>query len=218
MIADWRGVPSGRVAVLRTPPRAMTAVSERLRLRPAPFGPDSAAACGVLASRSMERPDLEARTAAFAAAAFRLADLVRLKPGGRRAADQLLDCATSIGANYRASARARSRDEFIAKLGTVNEESDEAVYWLEFIGNVQLADEALVAPLLDEAKQLRAIFATSCETARRNRRRMRRSTTWSTTSSSRPPSPRPSRARRSPPTFGGVAGHRTAITSRRPTP
>ena len=96
------------------------------------------------------------------------------EPGGRRAADQLLDCATSIGANYRASARARSRDEFIAKLGTVNEESDEAVYWLEFIGNVQLADEALVAPLLDEAKQLRAIFATSCETARRNRRRMRR--------------------------------------------
>ena len=67
-----------------------------------------------------------------------------------------------------------SRDEFIAKLGTVNEESDEAVYWLEFIGNVQLADEALVAPLLDEAKQLRAIFATSCETARRNRRRIRR--------------------------------------------
>ena len=76
----------------------------------------------------MERSDLEARTAAFAAAVFQLTSIVRLKPGGRQAADQLLDAATSIGANYRASARARSRDEFIAKLGTVNEEADEAVY------------------------------------------------------------------------------------------
>ena len=93
-------------------------------------------------SRFMERTDLEARTAAFAAAAFQLASLIRLKPGGRHSADQLLDCATSIGANYRASARARSRDEFIAKLGMVNEEADEAVYWLEFIRNVQLGDAA----------------------------------------------------------------------------
>jgi four helix bundle protein len=118
----------------------------------------------------MERRDLEARTAAFAAAAFQLANLVRQKPGGWRSADQLLDCTASIGANYRASARARSRDEFIAKLGIVNEEADEAVYWLEFIRNVQLAETAAVDELLGEAKQLRAIFATSCDTARRNHR------------------------------------------------
>ena len=122
----------------------------------------------------MERSDLEARTAAFAAAVFQLTSIVRLKPGGRQAADQLLDAATSIGANYRASARARSRDEFIAKLGTVNEEADEAVYWLEFIRNVQLADTARVDELLDEARQLRAIFAKSCGTARQNHRANKR--------------------------------------------
>ena len=69
---------------------------------------------------------------------------------------------------------ARSRDEFIAKLGTVNEEADEAVYWLEFIVNVQLADAARVDPLLDEARQLRAIFAKSCGTARQNHRANKR--------------------------------------------
>ena len=126
-------------------------------------------------SRAMERPDLEARTAAFAAATFQLASQVRLKPGGRRSADQLLDCATAIGANYRASARARSRDEFIAKLGVVNEEADGAVYWLEFIRNVQLAEPVKVDDLRCEARQLRAIFATSCDTARRNRARRKRS-------------------------------------------
>ena len=124
--------------------------------------------------RDMEREELEARTAAFAAAAFQLTSIVRLKPGGRQAADQLLDAATSIGANYRASARARSRDEFISKLGTVNEEADEAVYWLEFIRNVQLADATAVAELLDEAQQLRAIFAKSCGTAKQNHRANKR--------------------------------------------
>ena len=122
----------------------------------------------------MERNDLEARTAAFAAAAFQLTSTVRLRPGGRQSADRLLDAATSVGANYRASARARSREEFIAKLGAVNEEADEAVYWLEFIRNVQLADAAVVDELLDEAKQLRAIFAKSCGTAEQNHRARRR--------------------------------------------
>jgi four helix bundle protein len=119
----------------------------------------------------MERPDLEARTAAFAVAVFGLANAVREKPGGRRPADQLLDCATSVGANYRASARARSRDEFIAKLGIVNEEADETVYWLEFFRSTTLGDSTLVEELLVEARELRAIFAASCGTAKRNRRR-----------------------------------------------
>jgi four helix bundle protein len=119
----------------------------------------------------MERKDLEARTAAFALAASRLANLVRLEPGGRRAADQLLDAATSVGANYRASARTRSRDEFIAKLGIVNEEADEAVYWLEFMRDMQLGEAVTLDTLLREAKELRAIFATSHATARRNHRR-----------------------------------------------
>ena len=118
----------------------------------------------------MERTDLEARTAAFAVAVFGLAHVVRERPGGRRPADQLLDCATSVGANYRASARARSRDEFIAKLGIANEETDEVVYWLEFFRSTALGDQATVEALLQEARELRAILAASCRTAKQNHR------------------------------------------------
>jgi four helix bundle protein len=119
----------------------------------------------------MDRRELEARTAALAAALFSLANASRDKPGGRTPADQLLDCATAVGATYRASARARSRAEFIAKLGVVNEEADEVVYWLEFFRSTRLADASKVEDLLLEAKQLRAIFAASCRTAKRNHRR-----------------------------------------------
>lgn len=118
----------------------------------------------------MDRRDLEARTAAFARAAFDLSNLVRPMPGGRGPADQLLDCATSVGANYRASGRARSPDEFIAKLGIVNEEADEAVYWLELIRDVRLAGGDRLDGLLAEARELRAISSSACRTARRNRR------------------------------------------------
>ena len=124
----------------------------------------------VCSDPGMERPDLEIRTEAFATAVFGLTESIRSRPGGRRPADQLLDCATSVGANYRASARARSRAEFIAKLGIVAEEAGEAVYWLEFLWSVGLGDPATVERLLAEAKELRAIFATSHRTARRNHR------------------------------------------------
>jgi four helix bundle protein len=122
----------------------------------------------------MVRADLEQRTAALAAAAFALANAIRDRPGGRRPADQLVDCATSVAANYRASARARSRAEFIAKLGLVNEEADEVVHWLEFLGTVGLGEPTTVDELLGESKELRAIFATSCRTAKQNHRRLGR--------------------------------------------
>lgn len=118
----------------------------------------------------MERSSLEDRTATFAADVFTLTEEVRTSPGGRRPADQLLDCGTSVGANYRPSARARSRDEFIAKLGLVAEEADESVYWLEFLWRVGLGNPDRVERLLGEARELRAIFAASCRTARRNHR------------------------------------------------
>ncbi|MEZ5283504.1 MAG: four helix bundle protein [Vicinamibacterales bacterium] len=122
----------------------------------------------------MDRGELEARTAAFAVAVFALTGITRERPGGRRPSEQLLDCATSTGANYRASARARSRAEFIAKLGVANEEADEAVYWLEFFRSTQLGDPMKVEELLAEARELRAILASSCRTARRNHRGRKR--------------------------------------------
>jgi four helix bundle protein len=91
-------------------------------------------------------------------------------PAARRLASQLVACATSVGANYRSTSRARSRAEFVAKLGVVVEEADEAVYWLEVVDAARLGDRATRAELLREAKELRAIVAAALRTARRNRR------------------------------------------------
>lgn len=121
----------------------------------------------------MDRPELEARTKAFAVAVIALCDSIRTNPNGWTTAKQLLDCSSSVGANYRATSRARSRAEWIAKMGTVVEEADESVYWLEVAQEARMGDRAAVMRLLYEARQLRAIFAASYATSRRNRRKKR---------------------------------------------
>jgi len=78
---------------------------------------------------------------------------------------QLLRSGTSLGANYRAAGRARSRAEFIAKIGIVVEEADEAVFWLECLIESGIVKEALLRDLLAEANELVAIFAASQRTA-----------------------------------------------------
>ena len=83
---------------------------------------------------------------------------------------QLMDASSSMAANYRATSRARSRKEWVAKLGVVVEESDEAVFWLEFAEQSEMSNAIRIAPLLTEARELRAIFAASYATSRRNNR------------------------------------------------
>jgi four helix bundle protein len=93
----------------------------------------------------------------------------QLLPKGREAnviAHQLLRSATSISANYRAVGRARSKAEFVSKLGIVVEEADETVFWLELLGESGIVKEAKLNPLLSEANELLAIFASSRGTAR----------------------------------------------------
>jgi len=121
----------------------------------------------------MDRRELETRTKAFAVAVIALCDSLRTHPNGWTAAKQLLDCSSSVGANYRATSRARSRAEWIAKMGTVVEEADESVYWLEVAQEARMGDRAAVMRLVEEARQLRAIFASSYATSRRNRRKKR---------------------------------------------
>lgn len=116
----------------------------------------------------MDKHELQQRSLKFAVDIQALAARVRPMAGGRNAADQLNDSAASAAANYRAACRARSRAEFIAKLGTVVEESDEAVYWLEYIEQTHLLRPTELTVCLDEARQLRAIFAASYGTARGN--------------------------------------------------
>lgn len=114
----------------------------------------------------MDRDTLEARSQAFGVAVFAFARSLREIPAARGPAGQLVDCATAIGANYRATSRARSRSEFVARMAVVVEEADEAVYWLEFARRASVGDPAAAERLLAEARELRAIFAASYRTAR----------------------------------------------------
>jgi four helix bundle protein len=85
---------------------------------------------------------------------------------------QVVRSATSIGANYRSACRGRSPADFIAKLGIVEEEADESLYWLELAVDSQLITALEAAPLLKEADELTAIFAASRKTARKNKIQM----------------------------------------------
>ena len=83
-------------------------------------------------------------------------------------AGQLVRSGTSVASNYRAACRARSRAEFIAKIGVVEEEADESAFWLELVVEHKLMQETLVRPLLKEADELTAIMAASRISASRN--------------------------------------------------
>jgi len=75
---------------------------------------------------------------------------------------------TSVAANYRAAGRARSRAEFVAKLGIVVEEIDETVFWIELLSETEVLSQEKTRPILKEANELLAIFAASQRTARRS--------------------------------------------------
>jgi four helix bundle protein len=79
---------------------------------------------------------------------------------------QLLRSGTSVGANYRAACRARSKAEFIAKVGIVLEEADETVFWLELLLESGIARSPQLEDLTQEANELTAIFVTSLRTAK----------------------------------------------------
>ena len=77
---------------------------------------------------------------------------------------QLLRCGTSVGANYRAACRARSRAEFIAKIGVVVEEADETMYWLELLTETNIVPAARLNALYKETSERTAIFTAKRRT------------------------------------------------------
>ncbi len=79
---------------------------------------------------------------------------------------QILRSATSVGANYRAACRARSRADMIAKLSIVEEETDESVYWLELMIEAGMIQRKLVNDLIEEGNALLAMTVASIKTLR----------------------------------------------------
>ena len=117
---------------------------------------------------SVQSEQLKDRTMSFSITVLRLVDKLPTTASGQVIGRQLAKSATSVGANYRGSCIARSRAEFVAKLGVVVEEADESLYWLDVILKGKLLGEHLVMPVRTEAFELRAIFGKSLGTARAN--------------------------------------------------
>lgn len=119
----------------------------------------------ILGDREMNENDLKLRTKAFALRIIKLTNALPNTSVGKTLGNQLLRSGTSVGANYRAACRGRSKAEFAAKLGIVIEEADECCYWMELIIEAGLLEKSLVDSLLDEANQITAIMVASRKTA-----------------------------------------------------
>jgi four helix bundle protein len=117
---------------------------------------------------NMNQQALKARTKSFALRVMKLVDALPKTVTGKAIGNQLVRAATGVGSNYRACCRARSRAEFIAKIGVVEEEADESAFWLELIIEGELLPLIKVEALLKEANELTAIMASSRISAKRS--------------------------------------------------
>ena len=118
----------------------------------------------------MENEDLKKRTKIFAIRIVRLSQHLEQNHGnvGRTIGDQLLRSGTGVYANYRAACRCKSAKDFISKMGTVVEEADETLGWLELLVASEIVNLAIVENLMKEAGEITAIMAASRNTAIKN--------------------------------------------------
>ena len=116
----------------------------------------------------MSKAELLARTKSFSLRILKLVDQLPRTTSGRAIGNQLVRSGTSIGANYRAACRSRSRAEFAAKLGVEAEEADETVYWLELVCDGDLIPANKLTELLREDDELTAIFTAGRRTSSKN--------------------------------------------------
>jgi four helix bundle protein len=119
--------------------------------------------------QKMTSEEMKDRTKQFAKQIIKLCRLLPKNREGYLIGNQLFRAGTSVAANYRAACRARSRAEFISKMGIVEEEADESMFWLELIQELKLCQENLVPSLMEEGNEILSIVVSSINTARKNR-------------------------------------------------
>jgi four helix bundle protein len=117
----------------------------------------------------MNPNELKKRTKDFAKRIINLCRKLPITLEGKLIANQIFRSGTSVGSNYRAACRGRSKADFISKLGIVLEEADETLYWLEIITESRIARAELLKPLMNESSQLIAIFVSSLNTAKKKK-------------------------------------------------
>jgi four helix bundle protein len=119
-------------------------------------------------SIDMHNENLKIRTKQFALRIIKLVESLPKDEVSRVLGRQLLRAGTSVGANYRAACRSKSKADFISKMGTVEEEADESGYWMELLVESEKVSPAKLFALMKEADELTAIAVTSINTARKS--------------------------------------------------
>ena len=117
----------------------------------------------------MDRKTLQQRTKQFHIDVIKLCEILPRNAASFEIAKQIIRCAGSVGANYRASARAKSTNDFIYKIEIVIEEADESHYWLEIIKDADLIKGEYIDRLISEANELTAIFVATNKTTKTNK-------------------------------------------------
>ena len=115
----------------------------------------------------MNKHDLINRTKRFAIDVINICNKLPRGTAINVLSSQLIRCSSSIGANYRAACRAKSSADFINKLKIIEEETDETIYFLELLKEMNNCDLKLIDNLINEANELLAIFVASIKTARK---------------------------------------------------
>ena len=117
----------------------------------------------------MTQKEMKERTKEYAKRIIKLCRALPDGPENRRISDQLFRAGTSVGANYRAACRARSKAASFSKLGIVLEEADESLYWLEIITETRQVNPNLVGSLITEGNEIVAILVSSINTSKHSR-------------------------------------------------
>ena len=112
------------------------------------------------------RQDLRLRTKKFALRIITMCESLPDSRKGRILGDQIFRSGTSVAANYREAYRARSRAEFISKLGDCRKELEETVLWLELLGDSDTVKSAKLSLRLHEADELMAVFSSMIKSSR----------------------------------------------------
>lgn len=120
---------------------------------------------------NLKERDLKLRSKSFAHNCVKLALSLPKSYLGNHISNQLIRCATSVAANYRAASLGQTKKTFIAKISIVIEEADECIFWIEFLQEENLLKNIEFISVLKEAKELTAIFIASRITAEKSNKR-----------------------------------------------
>lgn len=113
----------------------------------------------------MDKQLLKTRTKDFALRIIRLVNALPKDLVAKTIGSQLVRSETSVGANYRAACRGRSKAEFSAKLGIALEEADECIYWLELLEESKILSKKQISKIHQEANELTAILCSSIKSS-----------------------------------------------------